>query len=292
MGKNTYAAVGNKEDISDLITNITPTDTPLLSAFGKGDKADATYHEWLEDKIAKPKANKQVEGVEYKTDDPEPRARLGNHTQIFMKGYGVTGTQEAVQKHGVKSEIGYQMVKAMKEIAGDIEFAILTQTADVAGSAIVPREFKGVPGWLTTNKLTAGAVRPFTEDLLNDALQKAWDQGGTPKKVYLSGKQKRKVSAWSGDGDKHLDQNSKKLVNSIAVYESDFGIVSFVPHRLMTDDVVFIIDHNFFKMSYLRNLKTMEKPKTHDKIEKIIIGELTLEARAEKASAIIEKLSA
>lgn len=292
MGKNTYVAVGNREDISDLITNITPTDTPFYSSFGKGKKATATYHEWLEDKIAKPKANKQVEGVEYKTEDPEPRVRLGNHTQIFMKGYNVTGTQEVVQKHGLTSEIGYQMVKAMKEIAGDIEYAILTQTTDVAGTATVPREFKGVPGWITTNKLTDGAVRPFTEDLLNDALQKAWDQGGKPKKVYLSGKQKRKVSSWSGDGDKHLDQNSKKLVNSISVYESDFGIVSFVPHRMMTDDVVFLLDHEFFKVSYLRPLKTVEKPKTHDKIEKVIIGELTLEAKAEKASAMIDKLSA
>ena len=293
MGKDTYVSVGNKEDISDIITNICPKDTPFYSSCGKGAKATATYHEWLEDTLRDPAANKKVEGFTYAVADPVPRARLGNYTQIFAGGYGVTATQEAVAKHGVTSEISYQMAKAMKEIAMDVEYALITQKTKNAGSAIVAREMGGVQHWITTNKLTNSSARLFTEELLNTALQQCWKKGGNPTKVYLSGGQKRNVSTWSGGGigEKHMDQNSKKLITSIAVYESDFGVVSFVPHRMMADDIVFVIDPNYWKVAELRKMKTEDLPKDSDGFKKHIVGELTLEARAEKASAIIDKLA-
>lgn len=288
MGKNTYVAVGNKEDISDLITNISPKETPFYSACGKV-AATATNHEWLEDSLRDPAPNKKVEGFEYGTKDPSPRVRLGNYTQIFSTGYGVTATQEVVAKHGVTSEIGYQMRKAMREIALDVELALITQATKNAGSATVEREMGGVPFWIATN--ATAAAGPFTESLLNGALEDCWAKGGNPTKVYLSGAQKRVVSSWSGDGDKYLDQNSKKLVNSISVYESDFGIVSFVPHRMMPNDTVFLIDPQYWKVAELRKMHTKPLPETHDAHKKVIVGELTLEARAEKANAIITGLT-
>ena len=292
MGKNTYLAVGNREDVSDIITNICPKETPFFSGCGKGVKATATNHEWLEDALRDPAANKKVEGFDYTVADPVPRVRLGNYTQIFSGGYGVTGTQEAVMKHGVTSEISYQMAKCMKEIALDIENALLTQATKEAGNATTPRQLGGVPYWITTNKLTSGTPRVFTEDLLNTAIQQCWAKGGNPSKVYLSGSQKRKVSTWSGAGigDKHMDQNAKKLIASIAVYESDFGIVSFVPHRRMSDATVLVITPENWKVAELRKMKTEDLPKSSDMHKKHILGELTLEARAEKASASIENL--
>jgi hypothetical protein len=127
----------------------------------------------------------------------------------------------------------------------------------------------------------------LTEAAMNEALQDCWESGGNPNKVFLSGDNKRQVSAWSGEGDKYLDQNSKKLVNSIAVYESDFGIVSFIPHRLMDDSTVLVIDPTYWKVAYLRRFRTMDLPRVSDNIEKIIVGDFTLEARAEKANAKI-----
>jgi hypothetical protein len=291
LGKNTYVAVGNREDISDVITNIDPKATPFFSACGK-DKATATNHEWLEDTLREPGTNKQVEGFEYVVSDPTPRTRLGNVTQIFSAGYGVTATQEVVLKHGLKSEISYQMRKAMKEIGLDVEKALITQATKNAGSASTARQFGGVPFWITTNTETGVAGAPITEDLMNNALQKCWKAGGNPKKVYLSGNRKREVSTWSGEGDKYLEQNSKKLVNSIAVYESDFGIVTFTPHRLMGDDKVFVIDPDYWKVAQLRPMHTRDLPRTGDNHKKVIVGELTLEARAQKANAIINLPSA
>lgn len=294
MGKSTYVAVGNKEDVSDIITNICPKDTPFYSGIGKGGKATATNHEWLEDTLRAAATNKNAEGAEYVVTDPVPRVRLGNYTQIFTAGYGVTGTQEVVMKHGVTSEIAYQMQKAMKEIALDIENALLTQATKEAGAVGTPtRQLGGVPHWITTNKMAnAGTARVFSEDLLNTAIQKCWQAGGKPTKVYLSGSQKRKVSTWSGGGvgDKHMNQNDKRLTVSISVYDSDFGIVSFEPHRMMTDASVMVFTMEHWKTAYLRPLKTEDLPKTGDMHKKHIIGELTLEARAEKASALIVDL--
>ena len=286
MGKDTYVAVGNAEDISNVITTLSKKITPFFSDCGKT-RATATYHEWLEDSLRKERGNKQVEGFEYAVEAPVPRVRLGNFSQIFAAGYGVTATQEAVLKHGVNSEKAYQMAKASKEIAKDIEYAILTQATRTAGSASVARQFGGVPFWITTNAIASAAGEGLTEALMNDALQACWDENGEPSKVYLSGKNKRAVSSWSGDGDKYLEQNSKKLVNSIAVYESDFGVISFTAHRMMPDDKVFVIDPEYWKVGFVRPLHTYTLPRTGDSLKAEIVGELTLEARAEKANAII-----
>jgi hypothetical protein len=284
LGKNTYVAVGNAEDISNVITNISPKETPFFSACGRT-KATATNHEWLEDQLRAAAENKKVEGFEYTVQDPVPRVRLGNYTQIFSVGYWVTDTQEVVLKHGLTSEIAYQMRKAMKEIGLDVERAVITQATKAAGNATTARQFGGVPFWIATNAIAG--YNPLSEATVNDALQACWKAGGTPTKVYLSGDNKRAVSAWSGEGDKYLDQNSKKLVNSISVYESDFGIVSFVTHRLMPDTKVFVIDPEFWKVAHLRPMHTSKLPKTGDSQKRVIVGELTLEARAEKANAVI-----
>jgi hypothetical protein len=270
--------------MSDVITNIAPKDTPFYSACGKT-KATATNHEWLEDTLRAAAENKKVEGFEYAVTDPTPRVRLGNYTQIFSVGYGVTDTQEVVLKHGLTSEIAYQMRKAMKEIGLDVERAIITQATKNAGSVSAARQFGGVPFWIATNVMPG--YNPLSEDTMNTALQACWAAGGSPSKVYLSGNNKRVVSTWSGEGDKYLDQNSKKLVNSIAVYESDFGVVTFVTHRLMPDNKVFVIDPEFWKVANLRPMHTTKLPKTGDNQKRVIVGELTIEARAEKANAII-----
>ncbi|GHV45864.1 hypothetical protein FACS1894204_06210 [Synergistales bacterium] len=291
MGQNTYVAVGNKNDVADLVTNIAPVDTPFTKMCGKG-KTTAVTHSWMEDDLEAPGANAKVEGATFTVDAPNPRAMKENYTQIMSKGYGVTESQEVAAKYGgVSSEIGYQMAKAMKKVARDMEYAFLTNATRSIGSATTARTMGGAPYFITTNVVAlvgaAGAMPALTEAAVNEALQDCWQAGGTPSKVFLSGNNKRQVSAWSGEGEKYLEQNSKKLVNSISVYESDFGIVSFVPHRMMNDNTVFVIDPEYWKIAYYRTLKTLDLPKDADMEKKTIIGELTLEARAEKANAKI-----
>lgn len=294
MGKNTYVAVGNKEDISDLIQNIAPEDTPLYSTLGKGPSATATYHEWLEDDLGDPADNAKKEGFTYTVDDPTTRTRLGNYTQIMSRGYGVTDTQEVVQKHGLTSEISYQMTKAMKELAFDVEKALIEQDAKVAGDAATARRFGALPYWIQTNVLhgvdTGGGVytpRAFTEELVNDALEAAWSEGGKPSIIMMSGKNKRRASKWTNGSTKNMDATETKLQSRIDVYESDFGMVKLMMNRWMPHDTAFVIDPSLWKVCFLRPFATKDLPKTGDTINKIIVGELTLEARAQNANAVI-----
>ena len=138
MASNTYVAVGNKEDVSDIITNIAPYETPLYTRLGRV-KATETNHEWLEDDLGAADINAQVEGFTYFTTDAKPRVRLGNYTQIMSRGVHVTQTQEAVLHYGLRSEIAYQMTKTLKELAFDCEKALIEQDTKVAGSMSAPR---------------------------------------------------------------------------------------------------------------------------------------------------------
>lgn len=292
MALMTYTSVGNKEDISDLITNISPTDTPLFSALGKG-KASATYHEWLEDKLEYSGAsNKKVEGFSYQTTDPDTRTRLGNFTQIMSNGYGVTETQETVEKHGVSSEIAYQMQRAMKQIAIDCEYALVNNATRTQGNSSTERQAGGIPYFVQTHVMgNSGSARDFTEEVLNDALQATWADGGKPGTVAVGGKQKRVMSGWTANTVKTMEAAGNKITQRISVYESDFGMVTVLLDRLLPAGNAYVLQTNLWKTCYLRPFKTVELPKTADKIEKIIVGELTFECRAEKANGLIKDLA-
>jgi len=291
MAVTTYSAVGNREDVSDIITNITPTETPLYSMFGKT-KATATYHEWLEDELNAPGSNAQVEGADYPTATSTTRTRKGNYTQIFAKTAKVTATQEVVAKYGIKSELAYQIANRMKEIAKDVEYAIINNASKVAGDASTARQMGGIQAFVTTNVSdNGGTARDLTEDLLNDGIQSAWQAGGDPNVVVVCGKHKRTISGFTAGATKYLEAEDKRLVAAVDVYESDFGVVRIIPHRYMLTDTLFILDTNYWKTAYLRPFKVKDIPPTGDYVAKVIIGELTLEARAEKANAIIKDLS-
>lgn len=288
---NTYTAVGNKEDLSDIITNIAVTETPIYSMFGKA-KATSTYHEWLEDDLRAPKQNALVEGGDYTVEAPAPRVRKGNYTQIFTQAYGVTETQEAVLKAGVKSEIAYQMAKAMKELARDVENAYISNAAAVAGDGTTARQLGGIPAQISTNVLSnGGTARALTEDLLNDGIQQAWESGGTPDTVIVNGNKKRIISGFTAGLTKEISANDKKLVAAVDVYESDFGLVRIIADRFMVNDKVYILSKDYWKTAYLRPFKQKDLQPQGSRKEKVIEGELTLEGRAEKANAIISDLS-
>ena len=293
MGKNTYVAVGNKEDISDLITNIAPYDTPIYSMIGKT-TATATYHEWLQDDLGgSAGANKKIEGFEYTVTDPGVRARLGNYTQIMSRGYGVTDTQEVVQKHGVSSEIAYQMAKAMKLIALDVEYAYMNNASKVAGNATTAREMGGIPYWVTTNVFdNNNTPRDLTFDMIGAALQAVWEDGGNPGTMVVSPMTKRIIGKMTNGATKFLDADESKLKERIDVIETDFGTLKIVVDRWYADGSVLIIDPSLWKTAYLRPFKTLDLPNTGDMIKKVIVGEMTIEARAEEANAIISDLNA
>ena len=75
--RETYGAVGIREDLSNIIYNISPMDTPFISGIGKG-SCDNTKFEWQTDELTAPTTNRQKEGWDYSnTAATEPR-RLYN----------------------------------------------------------------------------------------------------------------------------------------------------------------------------------------------------------------------
>ena len=280
MASNTYEAVGNKEDMSEIITNIAPDDTPLLTRLART-KATATVHEWLEDDLGEPRANKQPEGYTYTTEAVSPRTRLNNYTQIMHRGIHVTQTQEVVLKYGLKSETAYQMQKTLKELAFDCEQALLTQDSKILGSMSEPRQFGGLPYWIVTNDFTATKL---TFDEINNALEQTWNNGGKPSVLLVSPRSKRIISTFTAGNTKYMEGNkTRRLTQMISVLETDFGTLQCLTDRFMPNEIVYGLSPEYMKRAFLRPFKTGDLPEVSDMHRKYVKGEWTLEMRAEKA---------
>ena len=291
MATNTYEAVGNKEDVSDIITNIAPYDTPVYTRISRTQATQVT-HEWLEDKLGEPRENAQPEGYTYSTEKVEPRTRLSNYTQIMHRGIHITDTQEAVQHYGLRSEIAYQMQKTLKALAFDCEQALLTQDSKILGSMDEARKFGGLPYWIVTHVYNnGGSPRALMFDLINNALEDVWNVGGKPSILLVSPRNKRVISTFTAGHTKYMDGNkTRKLTQMISVLETDFGTLQCMTDRFMPNDIVYGLSPEYIKKAFLRNFKQADLPKISDMGRRYINGEWTLEMRAEKAHFKIEDL--
>lgn len=287
----TYDAVGNREDLLDVITNISPTETPMFSSFGKA-KAKSTYHEWLTDSLAAATANAHVEGADYSFSKRAARTRLGNWTQIFQTPVEVSDTQRVVESAGVEDEFAYQMAKALKEHARDIEYALVKGTGN-SGASGTARELKGVLSWISTNVETGTGTgnEALTEDMFNDALQSIWSNGGKPDTAFANGFQKRQISAFTAGSTKFVQADEKELIAGVDVYDSDFGRIKIVADRFMDTDKVAILQSDLWKVAVLRPTKSIDVAKVGSATRAVVETELTLESRNEAGSGKIVDLT-
>jgi hypothetical protein len=310
----TYAAIGMREDLSDVIYNISPTDTPFMSTVGKT-KATAVYHEWQTDSLAAAAANAAVEGADASTATLTATTRVGNRTQISQKTIGVTGTLEAVDKAGRKSEKAYQLAKASSEIKRDMEFTFLSNTVQSNGTAgSTARVLGGLQTWLATNgdfgsggsagasgttARTNGTNRTFTETELKTVIKEVFESGGSPKVLMVTPAHKQTVSAFAGIAAQRYMAPSDApttIIGAADIYLSDFGSVSVVPNRFMVsgnsaNEVAFVLDPEYAAVAYLRPFFTNELAKNGDSDRTQLLVEYTLEVKNESAHGIIADLS-
>lgn len=290
MASYTYSAVGNREDLLDIITNISPDETPLMNKFGRS-KVTGMTHSWLTDSLATPGANAQLEDEPFTGTPATPRQKLENEIQIFMRDCMVTDSQEAVLKAGVKSEMAYQLAKTLKALALDVEWAIVNNNEKIKGNATTPGKFGGIPYFNVVNQVeTADSgddEGKLTEELLNDAIQKAWKKGGTPDICVVSGVNKRVISGFTGNADRQRSADSTKIKQIVDVYESDFGLVNMVLHRLQPNTRVDLLQSEYWKLAYLIPFKTYTRPKDSLTNGKVVTGQLTLECRSKDANSSI-----
>lgn len=287
----TYDAVGNREDLLDVITNISPTETPMFSRFKKN-KAKATTHEWLTDSLAAAADNANVEAGDYTFSKRNPRTRLQNWTQIFVTPVEVSDTQRAVDTAGIEDEFAYQLTKALKEHARDIEYALVSGTGN-SGASGTARRLKGVLAWISTNVVTGTGTgsEALTESMFNDALQKIWEQGGHPDVVFANGFQKRQISSFTASNTKFVNASEKEVIQGVDVYDSDFGRVKIVADRFMPADEVAILQSDLWVVSVLRPTKKVDVAKVGSATRAVVETELTLESRNEAGSGKITQLT-
>lgn len=301
-------ANANREDLSDMIFDVSPSETPILSAIKKG-KATNTNHEWNVDALAAPSAtNAAVEGADMGTPADDSTTRLGNYTQILTKDAVVTGTQEdGMNRVGRGKEMARQIVKKMKEIKTDFEMsAVGTNTSKAAGNATTARTMGSIQGYLKTNldegtgattstgngsARTDGTQRALTEAMLTSALQLCFDNGGNPKMACCGSHVKGVISGFTGGGTRYVDVEDKKLVNSIDVYVGDFHTLKVVPSRHVRARDLLLIDPEYLAVADLRSLSANPIAKTGDAIKRQLVWETTLEVCNEKAHGAVYDLS-
>jgi hypothetical protein len=309
----TYTAIGQREDLSDIIYNISPTDTPLMSSIGKT-KATAVYHEWQVDSLAAASlTNKAVEGADATSATMGVTTRAGNRTQIFQKTVQIAGTLEAVDKAGRKSEKAYQLAKASSEVKRDMELTLLSNQLAAAGDSSTARTLGGLQAWLATNgdfgtsgvagasgttARTDGTDRTFTETILKTVVKEVYTAGGNPKVLMVNPTHKQTVSAFAGIAAQRYMAPSNEattIIGAADVYLSDFGTMAVVPNRFMNatnacDETAFVIDPDMLAIAYLRPFSTNELAKTGDSEKTQLICEATLEVKNEAAHGIIADL--
>jgi len=311
-----FNAVGAREDLVDVIYDISPQDTPIMSSIGKS-KATAVYHEWQTDTLAAATtANAAVEGADATAATLTPTTRVGNYTQIVQKTVQVSGTLESVNKAGRKSEKAYNLAKASAELKRDIETIITANQAVTVGNSSTARRMSSLLSWIKTNTnkgsgtTTAGAdpttsgvsarvdadtTRTFTETMLKDVVQKVFTSGGTPTLLVVPPALKQVVSNFTGLAANRYNSSATGEVTILAgadLYQSDFGVISIVPNRFMRSRDALVLDPEYAALAYLRPFQTNDLAKTGDSEKTQILAELTLEVKNEAAHGGVFDLSA
>jgi hypothetical protein len=278
----TYNDTSRPEDLTSIVTNISPNMTPLLSTLGRGNDAKQTLHEYLVDSFSAGAHNAAVEGAAFSSDVLVAPTRATNVTQIVQGTVEISGTQQVVSD---PSALQYQVKKKLTEHAKNIETALMGGS-QASGATNAARQMTGVINALTTNATTQASDSTLTEDGFNDLLALTYastDQ--LPDSVYVGAVLKRTISGFTGGNTKNLNADDKKITNSVDVYEGDFGIQKIMLHRdvpsAAAGRTVVGINSDYHKLSWLRPTNVVEISKVGDSDRKQIISELTMEHTGE-----------
>lgn len=305
---DSYDAVGIREDLSDVIYNISPEETPFYSSIAKA-KATNTYHEWQTDALRSSAANAHIEGDDTSAEARSATTRLGNYTQIFKNAVSIPDTDNGLKKAGRAKEIAYQTLKVAKEQKLDIEKALFDNNARVAGNSTTARELAGAPAWLTSNvsrgtggasatgdgtdAATDGTQRAFSQSLFDSVMQSIWVSGGKPNKVFLSAFQMDAALGFTGNNNQRstIGASDGKVANLLNIYMTPWGSVEFMPCRENRSRDVFIMQSDMWAVGVLRPTKNTELAKTGDSTRRQVVTELTLVCKNEAANGIVADLT-
>jgi hypothetical protein len=318
---SSYDSRRNREEFADAIYNIDPEETPLMSALGR-ENVVSTHPEWSTDTLATPVTNNaQVEGDEFTYSVVDPTVRLGNYTQISRKEYLITRTSERTSKAGPNSELGRQRRKKGVELRKDMEAALLSNTASLAGNDTTARRLGGLPSWIETNTdrggggsdggfnsgtgltvaATNGSQRAFSKTIMDAIILSAYTNGGNPTTLMVSPYVKTVFSTFinaSGTATlrKEATSGQQTIVAAADMYLSDFGNISIVPNRVMSGvgatlaRNAFLLDPEYAAVGIFDDIQEVRPAKTGDAEKRVLLVEYTFIMKNEKAHAVAADL--
>lgn len=304
----TFQQVGIREDLEDIIYNISPTETPFLSKAERL-KAIQSNHEWQTDALAAAANNRKIEGDDATINTLDPTVRLNDYCQISTKAISISGTANAVNTAGRKRELSYQITKRGKELKRDMEFALTRNQASSVGGAGTARSLASLESWIFTNRTSVGTgtsqttpgfsggavaaptdstvTGSMSETTLKAMIKSAYTAGGDPSLILVGPGSKQKISTFTGIATQYRENSGVQqatILAAAAVYVSDFGEHRIMPDLFSRDVTVLGLDMDYWGVAYLRPFQQFELAKTGDSEKRELLVEYTLVAKNEAAS--------
>jgi len=301
---DTYSATADREDLSNIIYNISPMQTPFMSSIGKRNIKNVVF-DWQTESLPTPSAAGQLEGFELSRAASTATARASNVAMISARDATVTGSQEASDAAGKRSEMAHQLAIMAKALKRDMEEALCQKGAKTTGDATTARVTGGFESWITTNDSrgtsgastgggaapTDGTQRALTETLLKDVLQLMFASGAEPNMAICGPVNKQKISAFTGRTQARQFVDANTVEASVSIYSSDFGELKIVPSNRSRERSLLLVDPEFAKVSYLRDFQTIDISTIGDAETKMIICEYGLEVSNEAAHGVVADLT-
>ena len=313
---HTYNQAGLREDLYDIISNISSTEVPFQTGIDKRG-AKARYHEWLNDTLAAATNNAQLEGDDAAYTTAVTVTRMGNYNQIHRKSFLISGTLEAVDKAGRKSEVKYQLMKAGKEVMRDLEVALTNNNTGSAGGAATARTMTGAEAFIPstdnggngirmsdtgsttsfggTHLVTDGTDVAMTSTKLLNAIQLAWTDGGDIDTIMTNTGPRARIRTFGNLATNQIQLNSggeaTKLIDGVEIYVTDYGKHKLVLNRFVRNKTALVLDMSTWCLATLRPMTTETLAKTGDAEKRQIIMEATLVCKNPDANSKVSDCS-
>lgn len=305
-----------REDLQDMIYDISPMDTVFMTKAGRGTAASTT-HEWLQDSLTAAAANAQIEGDAFSATARTLPSRLKNYTQISRKEFEVTGTAQKVNNAGMRQLLAYHTARAAKELKRDMETSMLSNAPASAGTSTSPRVSGGVPNWIyslnhiklsgqtvwsttapvsgfATATIPGASTTAFTETDLKSMLSKAWSCGGEVDTILCNATVYNTISGFTGLATRFRDVSSRsqaQIIGAADVYVSAFGSHNIQLSRYIPSAVCYALDMSSWRVDYLRPFNTIEIATVGDSERRMILAEWTLVAQTPRANTKVHGIA-
>jgi hypothetical protein len=283
--RDTYDAVGIREDLSNIIYNISPEETPFMSSIGKS-SCDNTLFEWQTDTLADAGPNALIEGADATNLIQDETTRVSNWTQISGKTIQTSGTADAVDFAGQKSSHAYQMAKKAKELKLDMEKILLSEQAGATA-----RTTTAVGAWIESITSDKSSTPGDIEGDIRSTMSACYTDGAKPDTIMVDGALKQAISLMAQTvSPLQTTANATSaahLVAAVDIYVSDFGNLKVVPNRLMPEKTAYFFDFEFWDIAYLRSFMTHDLARVGDSKQQQLLVEYGLRSKNENANASI-----